>query len=420
MTWLRRASRWYQRAIALLLALVSCSSARAEEGRAVAIDALSVRGAKRTRASTIRSLLPRDPPATFSMGELRELERRLNNLGIFDAVTVRVEGRQLLVDVREKWTLIPTVALATGRTLTDTYASLGATEYNLAGAADQIGGFVSWEQRGLNGALGWTEHPYDPRSGGFFAEIYYVSSSLRFDSGEAWYRDQAGGTAGWQVPYAYCAPLRVRARAYGYDERISDREGGADPPSGVAFGSYLEMSWDRYTWRDLAPEGFDVTLELSAGAFVPAAEPRHQGLLRGTFALSPTSTTSLVGQVVGEAASPGNVNHSLLLGGLRGVRGLADSFYRTQAQSFTNLELRHAWRFAERWALQGAVFGDGAVFSTMDARGRGQRTEWAASSGAGLRLIPTFLAEIVLRVDAGRLFTPEKRWFVQAALAQYF
>jgi hypothetical protein len=43
----------------------------------------------------------------------------------------------------------------------------------------------------------------------------------------------------------------------------------------------------------------------------------------------------------------------------------------------------------------------------------------AASSGAGLRLIPTFLAAIALRIGAGRLFAPGKWWFVQAAFAQY-
>jgi hypothetical protein len=37
-----------------------------------------------------------------------------------------------------------------------------------------------------------------------------------------------------------------------------------------------------------------------------------------------------------------------------------------------------------------------------------------------LRLVPTWLAELVVRVDAGRLVAPEPRWFVQLGLNQYF
>src|SRR5688572_9908351 len=42
-------------------------------------------GFEATRESTALALLPRGAPATFSLLELDEFERRLNNLGIFDA-----------------------------------------------------------------------------------------------------------------------------------------------------------------------------------------------------------------------------------------------------------------------------------------------------------------------------------------------
>ena len=152
--------------IALVAGWVSVATAQpAAVAAEIPVDAVEIRGVKRTRPSTVLSLLPRDPPAGFSADEIAELERRLNNLGIFDAVAVRIEGRRLIVELREKWTLIPDVELSTGRTFADTYVSLGLTEFNLAGTAASLGATASWEERGPNGSVTWSEHEYNPRAG---------------------------------------------------------------------------------------------------------------------------------------------------------------------------------------------------------------------------------------------------------------
>lgn len=409
---------------ATVMALVAgVSVANAQPAAVVAeipVDAVEIRGVKRTRPSTVLSLLPRDPPAGFSADELGEFERRLNNLGIFDAVAVRIEGRRLIVDLREKWTLIPDVELSTGRTFADTYVSVGLTEFNFAGTAASLGATASWEERGPNGAVTWAEHEYNPRAGALSAEAGYESASLRFASGDGWYRDRAGGWIGWQPPYRHGALLRARILAIGYHERVSRLQGTVAPPTGVTLGGGLEISRDRYTWRDLDPSGYKIALDLGGGRFVPAGQGRYYAAIHALGAVSPTETTALMGQVVAETVNAGNANHSLLLSSQVGVRGLADAFYRNQAQAYVNLELRQAWRFAARWALQAALFADAAVFAPMDAAGQRQAAERAWAAGGGLRLVPTWLAEIVLRVDGGRLFAPEARWFVQLGLAQYF
>jgi hypothetical protein len=369
--------------IALALTLGGAGPASAEE---VALDVVEIRGARRTRPTTITGLLPRDLPALFTSEELEELDRRLNNLAIFDSVEVRVEGRRLVVELREKWTLIPDVEFTTGRTLADTYVSLGVTEYNLAGTAAQLGVAASWEQRGPNGGISWTQHEYSPRSGAFSGEGGYASSSFRFESGDAWYRDQAGGSLAWQPPYHFGAPARGKLGVVIFHERVSRQEGAYAPPSGMTLGGELEVSRDRYTWRDLAPSGTQLSFGLGAGGFVPAGQARLYGLVRGLGAVSPTETTALLGQVVLEVMNAGNANHSLLLSSQNGVRGLADA----------------------------------AAFAPMDAQGQRQPGERAFAAGGGLRLVPTWLAEIVVRVDAGRLVAPEARWFVQLGLNQYF
>ena len=403
------------RIIALLASWTQLATAQTER-----IDRVVVRGAHRTRESTIASLLPRPIPTVLSPVELVELERRLYNLGIFDRVQLTVEGTRLRVDVREKWTLIPSLEFASGRTLVDSYVSLGATEYNFLGTAAQLGLALSWDERRPNGYSYLAQHAYDPRSGAWFGEAYFASASLRFATSEAWNRDQIGGALGFQIPYGYEAPLRVKAGVWGYRERVSSIEGAVDPGSGTAFGSELMMSWDSYSWRDLAPYGYSFELTLQSGAFLPAGEPRHSVSLKSLFALAPTATTALTAQVMAAAVSDGNVNHSVPLGSVREVRGLAGAFYRNQAQLVLNLELRQAWRFAERWALQGVLFADSAVFAAMDVHGVRQAADHAFASGAGVRVIPTALAQVVLRLDAGRLLAPEQLWFAQFGLAQFF
>jgi hypothetical protein len=384
------------------------------------ISSLRVEGNAKTRPSTFRSLLPRDLPAALSAAEVLEFERRVRNLEIFDAVDVHVDGAELVVVVREKWTLIPSLELSTGKTLSDTSIELGVTEFNFLGTGDALGGSVSYEQRGPNGEVVWDEHAYNPRRGAFGIQGGYYSSSLRFDSGEAWYRDRAGAEIAWRLPYGYDTPVRFALEMSVFHERVSRREGGAEVPSGLEIGTNLNITWDRYTWNDLAPSGYAVRIEAGPGIFVSAMQPRHalEGGAKAAWAI--TETTVLTGQVTYEAVSAGNANHSALLGSVKGVRGLDDAFHRNHAQGVANIEARQAWRFASRWALQGAVFGDAASFAPFDARGRSHGFTSALSVGAGARLIPTFLAGLLLRVDLARLLHPTERWFVQFGLSQYF
>jgi hypothetical protein len=215
-------------------------------------------------------------------------------------------------------------------------------------------------------------------------------------------------------------PLHYRHRLFAEHERSFAGEGSATPRPGTTFGTGFTLDWDRYTLRDLAPSGFVISLDGSAGIFLPTVKPRLVGKASAVAAFAPTETTVIKGQLVGQVVSAGNPNHSVLLDS-RGVRGLEDAFYRNQSQLVANLELRQAWRFAERWAVQGVLFGDGALFRQLDALGRPARIlETAGGVGAGARIIPTSLAGLLFRFDVARLLLPERRWFFQFGLGQYF
>jgi hypothetical protein len=420
---LQQHGSWTRRLCALLCTCalwLSSQSAQAEPDRA---QPVAVYGISRTRLDTVLELLPRAPPNLYSDIELVEFERRLANLGIFDLVSVTRGETTIEVQLREKWTLIPMFDLSTGSTWRDTFVSLSATEYNFLGRALQLTAAVWHEARGWAGALGLAEHGYNPHRGAFNLNLEYVSSEYWFDeSGDAWTVLGPGVQLLYQLPIPHGTRFAFAfGLGYRYEDNL-DPISRVRPRDGNHFNAELTTFWENYRWSDFAPAGVHVRLRLLPGVFLsdgPAA-PRMAAELWGLGAHAFNDSLVLMVQLNATIMNLGHPNFSFLLGSFGGVRGLQDAVHHVWAAAFTNVELRYAWRFAERWALQGVLFSDAAVFDRVDSRGRDAPGEWAASAGAGLRLIPSFLAEIVLRIDAGRAFHPEPGWFWQWGLSQYF
>ncbi len=327
----------------------------------------------------------------------------------------------LRVKVREKLSITPIVDFSTGKTLRDTSVTLGAIENNIGGAGTRLGGYAEYAERGPQFAIWISEHSYHPTRWMKEIEISYSGSDFRFDnSNSSWQRTRLGGLFELKTPYRYSSALRYEFVGIAYREHLTYAEGTALPKEGTFVGTMSELIWDRYSFNDLAPHGFKVTLELRPGALLGAAQPRFEARVESIFSAQLGSRTVLAGRATAEAVNSGNVNHSVLIGGQRGVRGLQDAFYRDQAQAFANLELRHAIPLAKRLYLQGVLFADGATFLPMNADGVPTKWLGAFAGGAGLRLIPTALVKTLLRVDGSRLVTPTGEWFVQFGIDQYF
>jgi hypothetical protein len=401
--------------LASMVWLGLCGTTRAHE-----IEGLRVRGAKRTREDTMLALLPRPPPADYSEAELEDFERRLNNLAIFDRVTVARSGAQLEVAVREKWTLIPDFALATGKTPADLYLAAGATEYNFLGRAAELSVSAYREQRGLGFSLGLSEHDYRQHRWSYGVLASYGSASSRFDDGRSWFTTGPTLTAWVSSPPVLSRYYRYQVSLFFQSERIDEVEGDYRPPDGHAVQLGLGLTYDRYRWSDLVPRGFKLSVTCGPGFFVPAAQARHFAELQATAALPLARYTVLAARSASALSSRGNANASYLLGSIDGVRGLDDARYRNWAQSSLNVELRQAVPVFERLALQLVAFGDVAGFQRMDAFGRRGEGVFAAAVGLGARILPTFLAQFVLRFDMARLLAPSPAWFPQLGIAQYF
>ena len=416
-------------AACLVLALshqAAVSSALAANGIAenetVSIDAIQVEGLIHTRQETIIRLLPRPLPAEFTRAEIEEFERRVRNLSLFDRVQVTRAGQNVTVDVQEKITLAPILNFTSGTNVKDLNATVGLVEYNLFGTGTQLGGQLNYSQRGPNVDLWLSQHAYEP--GRWAKEIKgsYNVNGIRFaDSASTWTRNRIGSELELKGPYRYGSPLRYEVVVKFYRELIEDEKGTQRPPDGYYVGVIPELTWDKYHWHDLVPSGYRIALELRPGFFFGANQQRHEAKFRYLQGIPLASTTVLMINSVAEAVNnTSNPNHSLLIGSITGVRGLSDNIYRNRAQAYTNLELRHAIQVAPRWAVQGVLFSDFGTFQSFTEEGTLRDWRGTVNVGTGVRVVPTFLSNTLLRVDVAHLFSPSQNSLIQFGITQYF
>lgn len=103
------------------------------------------------------------------------------------------------------------------------------------------------------------------------------------------------------------------------------------------------------------------------------------------------------------------------------MRGLSHNLYRNGAQAYTNMEFRHAIQVAPRWAVQGVLFSDFGTFQSFTEDGDVRDWRGTVNIGAGMRIIPTFLSNALLRVDGAHLFSPSMNSLIQfSIITQYF
>jgi|GEM_PF-905812 len=399
--------------------------ASADEGTVnselVFIEKTQVLGLIHTKEETIWNLLPRAVPGRFTYAELAEFERRIRNLSLFDHVDVAIRDHRVVVDVQEKFTLSPILSFTSGTSVKDLNATGGLVEYNVAGAGTQLGGQFNYSQRGPNVEVWLSQHAFQPDRFAKELKGFYHVNGIRFaDSANSWTRNRIGAEFEIKGPYAYGSPLRYEVVLEVYRELIDDQK-TTRPPNGYYVGVAPEIAWDKYHWHDLVPKGYRVTLELRPGYFLGPNQPRHEGRLRYLQGIPLGPTTVLMINGVAEVVNnSGNPNHSLLIGSIAGVRGLSDNLYRNQAQAYTNLEFRHAIPLASRWALQGVVFSDFGTFQSFTEEGKTRAWRGAINVGGGLRLVPTFLANTLFRVDFAQLLAPSPNSLIQVGITQYF
>lgn len=400
--------------LALLLAVVPARAG-------TRIERLEASGLGTTRTRTLTELLPAELPASFEDDDLREFERRVRNLGLFDAVAIAVVGSVLHVDVRRKENVEPDLDFASGATARDTELSLGAQHHDIDGKATNFAIRAGYAERFTQFSLGLFQHTYRARHWAWEAAGYYGGSELRFEGSAAdWVRARLGGELEVKPPYWYATPLHIHASLNAYGEKSVFARGGPAPAGGLALSPWFEAYWDRWTFHDLVPHGLVCMLRLAPGVLLGPNQTRHLARVDCVAGIALSAATVLTARGVVEGVNGNNPNHSVLLGSLEGVRGLPDTLYRNRAHAYANVELRHAFDLGRRWYLQPVAFADAARFQPFDVTGTTAPWRSALSTGAGVRVLPTALIDTLLRVDVARRWLPDRGWFVQLGIDQYF
>ncbi len=391
-----------------------------EPGGALFIQETDVKGLKRTNLDAILDLLPRPIPAEYTKAEILEFERRVRNLSLFDWVAVEVRDTTLVVEVQEKFTLAPILNFTSGSSAQDLNATGGLVEYNIDGGATALGALFNYSQRGPNVEIWLAQHAYSPNRWAKEIKGAYNNNGIRFaDSSTTWSRRRMGGEFELKAPYWYGSPLRFELVAKIYREEIHDAK-DTRPPNGTYIGLIPELTWDQYHWHDLVPKGYRVSVELRPGYFLGPNQNRHEGRIKYLQGIPLSDMTVLMINATAEAVNAGNANHSLLLGSQVGIRGLSDNLFRNHAQTYANVELRHAIQFAPRWSVQFVGFSDFGAFQSFTDDGKVKSWRGAVNAGVGARLVPTFLSNTLLRVDYARLMEPIPNTLVQVGITQYF
>lgn len=402
-------NKWFSFALILL-----ASTAHARHFTEIEFEGLEA-----TKQATLEDLLPRALPAEISDDELREFSRRVKNLGLFDQVTTSEEGSKIKVVLKHKSTLSPIVSFSSGKTLEDSSATFGLVDYDGFGRATRVGAKIAYAERGINFAAWIDEHTYSPNSWAQEIEVYRTSSGFRFQDGStSWSRNRLGGFLEWVTPFKYGSRVIYEIQPSIYYENFSNTN-GQNPRDGYYFGSLFEVIYDAYKWDDLAPHGYKAVLELRPGYFTDGS---FRGEMRGKFsaAHSFSDRTAFTMFLNSNIVNSGNVNHSILIGSQQGVRGLPDSLYRCSFVNYGNFELRHSIGIAPRLFLQPTLFADAAVFQPMNSGGSVESWVQAISTGAGLRIVPTGLTQLLARLDVAKLHLPNDAWMVQFGITQYF
>ena len=132
----------------------------------------------------------------------------------------------------------------------------------------QLGGQLSYSQRGPNVDLWLSQHSFHPPDG---------------------LRKQRPRT----MRVASESPLRYKVVLRAYRETVEDAK-GPHPSNGYFVGTAPEVTWDRYHWHNLAPSGYCVSAEFCPGYFLGANQHRHQARLPDLQGIPLASTTVLM------------------------------------------------------------------------------------------------------------------------------
>jgi outer membrane protein insertion porin family len=384
------------------------------------VSSLTVEGNVRTREAVIRDELTVKPGDRYVPARWAADEQAVKDLGIFwsTAATAAVrDGRaDLVLRVREKWTLLPIVQYARIR---DAYQlTVGVWDANLLGYGMEGGVKLIRKKAGTSYDV-WL---FQPRVAG--GPLYFRIESL---AGERSLYDYArtGGDGDLTARFAESragVELELGRRLdstgerrlglyYGpYTTRYAG-EGAAGQPAPrarVAHRLGLKAVLGRVHYDDYVYTGS--RLDAAAYETIPldadtSAFARWEAQLRRFWVPAPRHNVAL--RAVAGGTGSLRFEDAFFMGGLDEVRGYPDQRFHGRYAVYADMEYRYP-AVDNRWVLvQAVALSDGGAVWDGAAAGRRPQAAWAA--GAGLHALVKPVQRLVVRLDLVRSLAPFPR-----------
>lgn len=369
----------------------------------VTVAQRSIAGLWRTEQEIVTAELPWEPGETVSEAAWQLGAARLWNLGLFSRVEQRLicEGGQARAELtlEERWTINPLFSFQalTQRAArpgeTSTWWTVGASEINLAGRHIELAGLYS-EFNGLPGGLIYgrlynlggqridatlqLERLVRPRPG-----LDDQRSLLRSEVSRQWRSDRVRLALRLDLQHNLLQP-QGQAPAQPAREAATTladaglRLGRVDVARIRQVGRSLELR-PGLALTDQRGHGLQLHAQLWAQALAYLAPGERWNL-------------ALRLQLAAQTAAPAHLQW--YLGGLYEVRGVRDSYARTQAYALVNAEARWTLYDSTWLAVVPTLFGDAAAL-----RDAVQGPLLLASAGLGVRLLAPRFVRTGLRID---------------------
>ncbi len=407
-----------------------------KEFEGLLIHRVRIKGLERTHPKVVEgeNLLTEGKP--FSALEYEESLQRIKNLRIFSVVKGQIsrtaQGIELDWEVEEKLTTIPFFLIGGGG---GTFSvKVGFFDINTFGWLLEMGGWYEFKSKNHSVGL-WYRDPHflgsrlllklDAGSLGSDKSLYGNEQKLE----GAYYVRRSYFHAGLEKEVASKLKFGLGVEALGQNfgevglsnEQIEATLLGvhARPVDSRYLLVKSNLNVGQLNSHNYMQEGVLATLCYEKAVIATGAKDAFQKMCLKTLGslVLPweQNITARMGLSISDATE---LENQAYLGGFEQVRGLLDNELRGKTSLFGNAEYRVAGLKYKSVILQHAFFYD--VGSTGQNIQKTFDNKAAQSIGLGLRLIPTKIHLVALRLDYAFLLTPRKGGGLSFGMLQFF
>jgi len=395
---------------------------------------LKIQGNTKTQPEVIKKEIADIRSNKLSEKVIAEIKRRVWNLRLFTSVEVRQDAPdKVLIDVSERWTLIPIVKLAGGGG--SSYIAVGAYDINSFGTNTELG--AQYENlNGRSAGVMWFRKPqFLADRNLIFGMDFWKINRVRYlytrqgddDGAFTLERDRVNAFVekkwssdffklGFAIDYH---SDRISEFGLSDDELAQNTLNGFAPnEESINLWKTLYFNVGRLNYINYLVDGQQVSLTTSH--IDSSSKDKSSGSLKYNFYHLFENRHNFAFQALVSRTNFGRLQYQNYIGGLSEVRGYLDGQFFDRAFIQTNIEHRFDL-FENRYGVvQGAIFSDQAKEGKTISKIAKSSDAIMLSSGFGVRLISPKIFRFVARLDYAQTHTRYIDRSVSFGIQQFF